>query len=112
MRIEGAGGLWSDAIRLPQGPPGERGLDSFMYVAYASDAEGTGLSLIQSDNLKWRAEIHLDMELENPTAEDFADKWVKYLGDDGTGVGDMKASVYDADGDGVATSRPRFCASL
>ena len=78
-----------------------------MYVAYASDAEGTGFSLVQSDNLKWRAEIHLDMELENPTAEDFASRWVKYIGGDGTGVGDMKASVYDADGDGVADRAKR-----
>ncbi len=101
MRVESVGGLWSDAIRLPQGPPGERGLDSFMYVAYASDAEGTGFSLVQSDNLKWRAEIHLAYEPEELTAADFAGKWVKYIGDDGAGVGDMRKDVYDTDGDGV-----------
>ena len=102
MRVEAAGGLWSDAIQLPRGPRGTRGRDSYMYVAYASDADGTGFSRVQSNSLKWRAEIHLDEELENPTAEDFAGRWVKYIGDDGTGVGDMKAEVYDADGDGVA----------
>ena len=101
MRVEGAGGLWSDAIHLPSGPKGERGLDSFMYVAYASDAEGTGFSLVQSDNLKWRAEIHLPSEQEELTAADFEGKWVKYIGDDGTGVGDMRKDVYDTDGDGV-----------
>ena len=101
VRVTGSGGPWSDAIRLPRGPEGERGLDSFMYVAYASDAEGTGFSLVQSNSLKWRAEIHLAEEPEELTAADFAGKWVKYIGDDGAGVGDMKASVYDADEDGV-----------
>jgi len=72
-----------------------------MYVAYASSASGDNFSLTQANNLKWRAEIHTDEEMEELTAADFAGKWVKYIGDDGAGVGDMKASVYDTDGDGV-----------
>lgn len=102
VRVSGSGGPWSDAIRLPRGPRGERGRDSYTYVAFAADANGTGFSFVQSNSLKWRAEIHLSDEPEELTAADFAGKWVKYIGDDGTGVGDMKASVYDADGDGVA----------
>lgn len=107
VRVTGSGGPWSDAIQLPRGPRGEPGLDSFMYVAYASDADGTGFSLTQANNLKWRAEIHLADEPEELTAADFAGKWVKYIGDDGAGVGDMKASVYDTDGDGVVDRAAR-----
>lgn len=44
MRVEAADGLWSDAIRLPRGPQGSRGRDSYMYVAYASDADGDGVA--------------------------------------------------------------------
>ncbi len=101
MRVAAAGGLWSDPILLPTGATGPRGRDSYMYVAYASSSSGDNFSLTQANNLKWRAEIHTDEELDELTAADFAGKWVKYIGDDGAGVGDMKASVYDTDGDGV-----------
>ena len=101
LRVSGSSGPWSDAILLPTGATGPRGRDSYMYVAYASSANGDNFSLTQANNLKWRAEIHTDEELDELTAADFAGKWVKYIGDDGTGVGDMKASVYDTDADGV-----------
>lgn len=39
--------------------------------------------------------------MQELSAADFAGKWVKYIGDDGAGVGDMTRTVYDADGDGV-----------
>ena len=41
--------------------------------------------------------------IETPTFEDFEEAsavWVKYIGDDGTGVGDMTKAVYDTDDDG------------
>ena len=101
LRVSGSSGPWSDAILLPTGATGPRGRDSYMYVAYASSASGDNFSLTQANSLKWRAEIHTDEELDELTAADFAGKWVKYIGDDGTGVGDMKVSVYDTDGDGV-----------
>ena len=101
LRVSGSGGPWSDAILLPTGATGPRGRDSYMYVAYASSSGGDNFSLVQANNLKWRAEIHTDAEMEELTAADFAGRWVKYIGDDGTGVGDMKTSVYDTDGDGV-----------
>jgi hypothetical protein len=91
--------------RLVAGPKGDPGRDSFCYVAYASDATGTGFSLIPANTLKYRAEIHVDAEITNPTAEDFSDViWVKYLGDDGQGVGDMTKAVYDTDADGKVDS--------
>jgi hypothetical protein len=101
LRVSGSSGPWSDAILLPTGATGPRGRDSYMYVAYASSANGDNFSLTQANNLKWRAEIHTDAEMEELAAADFAGRWVKYIGDDGAGVGDMKASVYDTDADGV-----------
>lgn len=97
-----ANAAWSSAIGLVVGPQGNAGADSFCYVAYAADATGTGFSLTPMNALKFRAEIHSDTEIQTPDAEDFANAtWVKYIGDDGTGVGDMLKSIYDTDDDGV-----------
>ena len=98
-------GTWSDPVGLPAGPKGGDGLDSFCHVAYASDSMGSDFSLTPSNGLKFRAEIHSETEIDNPTAEDFSDVvWVKYIGDDGQGVGDMLKSVYDSDADGKVDS--------
>ena len=93
---------------IPKGADGKAGTDgvdgvsNYTYVAYASDASGTGFSLTPSDALKFRAEIHTIAAIETPDAEDFAGAtWVKYIGDDGTGTGDMTKSVYDTDDDGI-----------
>ncbi|MDD3663340.1 MAG: hypothetical protein PHT84_05765 [Candidatus Pacebacteria bacterium] len=106
FRLRGdANGAWSDAVELAAGPKGDAGTDSFCYVAYASDSTGTGFSLTPTNGLKFRAEIHSALEIPSPTAEDFSDVvWVKYIGDDGTGVGDMVKSVYDANDDGKVNS--------
>lgn len=96
---------WSDAIALVVGPTGAKGDDSYCYTAYASDASGTGFSLTPTNELKYRAEIHVQEAIAEPSATDFADAvWVKYLGDDGTGVGDMLKSTYDTDDDGIVDS--------
>lgn len=103
---------WSSAIGLIVGPQGNAGADSFCYVAYASDATGTGFSLTPTNALKFRAEIHSDTEIQTPDADDFADAvWVKYIGDDGTGVGDMLKSIYDADDDGVVDAAEHAAAA-
>ncbi len=92
---------WSSAISLVPGPEGEKGKDSFTYTAYASDNTGTGFSTTPSNTLKYRAEIHVTEAIAELTAADFADAvWVKYIGDDGLGVGDMTKAVYDTDNDG------------
>lgn len=97
-----ANAVWSSAIGLVVGPQGNAGADSFCYVAYAADATGTGFNLTPENTLKFRAEIHSDTEIQTPDAEDFANAtWVKYIGDDGTGIGDMLKSIYDTDDDGV-----------
>lgn len=78
------GGSWSVAIRI-LGQQGTAGSSSYTYVAYASDASGSGFSLTPSDTLKYRAEIHSETAIESPYADDFSGAvWVKYIGSDGT----------------------------
>ena len=92
---------WSEAVSMIPGPRGENGSDSFCYVAYASDNAGNDFSITPSNTLKYRAEIHVPEALETPSEADFSNAvWVKYLGDDGQGVGDMVQAVYDTDNDG------------
>ena len=102
IRLRGESlGIWSDPIVLMTGPRGYTGRDSFCYVAYASNATGANFSLTPANNLKYRAEIHTETAIAEPTIDDFAGAhWIKYCGDDGEGVGDMVQSVYDPDGDG------------
>jgi hypothetical protein len=74
-----AGNSWSSGVQFV----GLDGVDSFNYVAYASDNTGIGWSLTPSDTLKYRAEIHSSTEL-TPVEADFSGAiWVKYLGNDG-----------------------------
>lgn len=106
MRLRGSeSGAWSDPIGLIVGPKGDPGSNAYCYVAYASDASGNGFSLTPANGLKFRAEIHPASVIAEPQETDFAGaKWVKYIGDDGTGVGDMVKSVYDPDDDGKVLS--------
>jgi len=105
FRLTGGSGDWSDPVGLVAGTKGDAGKDAYCYVAYASDSRGTNFSLTPTNGLKFRAEIHTENAIETPSAEDFADSvWVKYCGDDGTGVGDMLKSVYDPDDDGKVNS--------
>lgn len=106
FRLRGdVNGVWSDAIALAAGQKGDAGADSFCLVAYASDSTGENFSFTPSNDLKFRAEIHSTVAISNPSAEDFSDAiWVKYLGDDGTGVGDMTKNVYDTNDDGKVNS--------
>ena len=84
------------------GADGADGVSSYTYVAYASDASGAGFSLTPTDALKFRAEIHTTTAIETPDAEDFVGAtWIKYIGDDGAGTGDMLKSVYDTNDDGI-----------
>lgn len=78
-----------------QGLQGDAGVSSFTYIAYASDGAGSDFSLNESAALKYRAEIHSAVVL-TPLESDFAGAdWMKYLGDDGLGSGDMLKATYD-----------------
>lgn len=100
-----SGAVWSGPLKMAAGLKGDPGRDSFCYVAYASNATGTGFSFAPANNLKYRAEIHVPEAIGEPSAEDFSEAtWVKYIGDDGQGVGDMLRSIYDTDEDGKVDS--------
>ncbi len=78
-----------DSIRGPQGAPGingtngtngingENGLDgedgvsTYTKVAWASDDSGSDFSLTPSDELRYRAEIHVTEDIATPTLSDF-----------------------------------------
>ena len=94
-----ATGAWSAAMRLPSGVAGQDGESSYVHVAYASDNQGTGISLTPSSALKYRAEI-VNTSPTATTADFSGATWVKYIGDDGQGNGDMTKAVYDANNDG------------
>jgi hypothetical protein len=90
---------------VDHGAQGEHGINEYLYIAYASDDEGSDWSMTPSDGFKYRSEIHCNGEIAASTALDFADAvWVKYIGDDGQGVGDMTKNEYDPDDDGKVVS--------
>jgi len=79
------------------GEAGEDGISTYTYVAYASDNAGSDFSLTPSDELKYRAEIHVASPLSPPTSSDFSEAvWVKYIGDDGDpgGGGDANPELH------------------
>lgn len=68
------------------GGGGESGVSTYLYVAYAADDTGAGFSLVPTDDLPYRAEIHVHVEIQNPTLSDFADAvWIKYIATGGGG---------------------------
>ena len=76
------GVTWEDAILFRVN--GVNGVNAFIYIGYASDNQGNGFSLIPTDSLKYRAEIHRTAIIADPAASDFQGAiWVKYLGDKG-----------------------------
>lgn len=101
-----ASAAWSPAIALPMGVDGA---SAYIYVAYASDSMGSNFSLEPTSGLKYRAELHTNIPLDSPSAADFSGvTWVKYIGDDGAGAGDMTKAVYDLDDDGVVDSAEKL----
>lgn len=75
---------------LPQGVKGDKGVESYLYTAYAENPQMVGFSLTPANHLKYRTEIISRVPLNPPVLADFASaKWVKYLGDDGAVYGDI-----------------------
>ena len=92
-----------------QGTAGTDGVSTYTYVGYATSTEGANFSLTPTSGLKYRAEIHTNTAIDTPTASDFSGAtWVKYIGDDGAGSGDMTKSIYDTNDDGVVDSAAKL----
>lgn len=86
---------------------GEEGESSYLYQAYASDSSGSNFSLTPTNSLKYTAMFISSTYIAWPSLSDFTAAgavWVKYIGDDGTGTGDMLKSVYDTNNDGKVDS--------
>lgn len=75
---------------LPQGMKGDKGVESYLYTAYAENPQMVGFALTPTNHLKYRAEIVSRIPINPPTFADFTlANWVKYLGDDGAVFGDV-----------------------
>jgi hypothetical protein len=80
---------------------------SYLYVAYASDANGGGFSLTPASNLDYIAWLTTNAPLATPQASNFAGLWVDYQGPQGTPG--QSAYVYvayadDANGTGFTAT--------
>lgn len=100
---------WSGAIAMVPGPQGQQGTpgtngtdgaNAYVYVRYASDNTGADFSETPSATRKYIAVKQTTTPIAAPAPSDFAGLWQKYLGDDGTGTGDMLKATYDTDNDG------------
>lgn len=57
--------------------------DNYLYIAYASDAAGTGFTMTFDPDLDYIALLRSDTKIEIPEVTDFAGLWKKYKGSDG-----------------------------
>jgi len=77
------------------------GTDSaFVYIAYASDASGTGFTLTFDAAMDYIAILSTDTEIPTPVVGDFTGLWKKYKGEDGE---DGDDGADGDDGVGVPT---------
>ena len=57
-----------------------KGVSTYVYVAYASDASGTGFSLTPSYGLNFMAVLVTHTEIVSPVVGDFTGLWTRYIG--------------------------------
>ncbi len=65
------------------GAPGADGDDAYVYIAYASDANGTGFTMVFNAALDYIAIKSTTVPIANPAVGDFAGLWKKYKGEPG-----------------------------
>ena len=80
------------------GIDGEDGTNAYIHVRYSTASDGTGFVATPSAATKYIG-IYAGTSAAAP-ADKTAYAWSKYVGDSGTGSGDMLKSVYDTDDDG------------
>ncbi len=73
-------GLWKNYTGPagPNGTNGNNGTNAYVYVAYASDASGTGFTMTFSTALDYIAVLSTTTALTSPTAANFAGLWKNY----------------------------------
>lgn len=58
----------------------------YLYIAYAEDSSGTGYSTTPAASRAYIALLVSDAPISSPAASDFTGLWVKFVGNDGTGI--------------------------
>ncbi|MHC1728072.1 MAG: fibronectin type III domain-containing protein [Syntrophobacteraceae bacterium] len=84
-----------------QGEPGVDGADSFIYIAYASNASGTGFTTTFNASLDYIAILATDTEL-TPQASHFTGLWKNYKGEQGEQGLPGESGLPGADGSSLA----------
>lgn len=69
-------GDWSDPAYIT----GPRGHESYVYIAYASNASGAGFTMTFNPSLNYIAIKTTETPIANPSASDFAGLWFNYKG--------------------------------
>ena len=85
FRIKNSGAAWCDAIPLIVGATGAAGQSVYPYIAYASDMNGMDFTMTWSEitgdhALKYTAFLLSTVQIQNPTAANFAGLWVRFGG--------------------------------
>lgn len=85
------GTIWTDGIYVKgsNGTNGTNGTNAYLYVAWASDDQGTDFSLVFNNTLHYRAELQSTVLIANPLSTHFTGLW-KYM----RGTSGANAYVY------------------
>jgi hypothetical protein len=75
------------------GATGPTGANAYVYIAYASDASGTGFTMTFNPALNYIAVRNTTVEIPSPQASDFAGLWKNYKGEGGIPVADAGGTV-------------------
>lgn len=101
----GINGNWwigtTDTGVMAEGVPGD---SAYVYIAYASDASGTGFTLTFDANLDYIAILSTDTEILTPAVGDFAGLWKNYKGAAGADGADGADGSNGIDGDDGANA--------
>ena len=104
FRLAGdASAAWSSPVGLVVGPQGTAGQSCYAYIAWATNTQGDGFTMDVQERTtahKYMGILITSTAIVTPDEEDFSGLWVKVVGDDGQGVGDMTKAVYDTNDDG------------
>ncbi|MEM3091537.1 MAG: hypothetical protein QXD05_00165 [Candidatus Pacearchaeota archaeon] len=77
------------------------GSNTYIYIAYADDANGNGFTLTFDENKDYIAIKHTREEIINPTQSDFVGLWKKIKGEQGNdGTGAFVYIAYASDNEG------------
>lgn len=99
--------LWngSQAFFQRKGADGAAGVNSYTYIAYATNSSGSGFTLTPDSSHKYIAFKVTDTLIPSPSSSDFSGvAWTKYIGEDGTYTYVAYASSNSGNGFSLAPS--------